>query len=296
MKHYVLKHCSHVGWCAECFVLFGSALIRTLCAEKSVLCDTVRIVFVLARGCFMARLEGSTLSIWNLAFIPCLASLPFLPPVSRHPRFPSVSSSHSSSSAVSPTLHSDDQLERAGLSLFISSRFSSLHILPLLCTSPLFTLHFSFPLFHLFNLIPHSVAFPSSCAISSLLSTNLLFLYLCERGPEHILISRFHISASPAAPSLVVQPWLSVWLSVCVCAAPCLNIHAKLKARIRWYTWMLTCAANMWVCTMLMRAFRVGVLSSLSLSLSPSLALSVDQCAAATCCSTKKLLCWTKVT
>lgn len=44
-------------------MLFGSALIRTLCAEKSVLCDTVRVVFVLARGCSVGRLEGSTLSI-----------------------------------------------------------------------------------------------------------------------------------------------------------------------------------------------------------------------------------------
>lgn len=39
--------------------------VRSLghCAEKLVLCDMLRIVFVLARGHFMGRLEGSTLSI-----------------------------------------------------------------------------------------------------------------------------------------------------------------------------------------------------------------------------------------
>lgn len=44
-------------------MLFGSALVGTPCAEESVLCDPVRIVFVLARGRFVGRLEGSTLSI-----------------------------------------------------------------------------------------------------------------------------------------------------------------------------------------------------------------------------------------
>lgn len=48
----------------------------------------------------------------------------------------------------------------------------------------------------------------------SSLRQSVVSLFLCERGPEHILISRFHISASPVAPSLVAQPRLSVCRSV----------------------------------------------------------------------------------
>lgn len=39
-------------------MLFGSTLIRTLCALKSLLFDTVRIVFVLATGCFYGEVRG----------------------------------------------------------------------------------------------------------------------------------------------------------------------------------------------------------------------------------------------
>lgn len=78
---------------------------------------------------------------------------------------------------------------------------------------------------------------------SPLLSTNLLFLYLCERGHEHILISRFHISDLPAAPSLVVQPWLGVRL----CAWSSVSEYTcKTAAHINACTpgCKLTCAAD----------------------------------------------------
>lgn len=186
MKHYVLKHCSHVGWCRECFVLFGSALIGTLCAEKSVLCYTVRIVFVLARGRFLGRLEGFTLSIWNLAFISCLALLS-LPSSSKFPflhshllPFPRLSFLQSVS-AVSPTLHSDDQLERAVFTLFISSHFPLyiyslyfVHLHSLLCIS-----HSSFFIFLI--RFPTLLPSPSSYAVSSSLHQSVVSLFVWAR-------------------------------------------------------------------------------------------------------------------
>lgn len=127
-------------------MLFGSTLIRTLCAKKSVLFDTVQIVFVLAMGCFYGEVRG--VHPINLKFIiqfPCSLP-PFLlcsdVPFAELPVFPFVRSLLSSSE-VSPTLHSDDRLEKAAHALPLLT-FSSLHHLALLCTSPLFTLHFSF--------------------------------------------------------------------------------------------------------------------------------------------------------
>lgn len=125
-------------------MLFGSTLIRTLCAKKSVLFHTVQIVFVLAMGCFYGEVRG--VHPINLKFIIQFpGSLPrFLlcsdVPFSDNPVFPFV---RSLSSEVGPTLHSDDRLEKAAHALPLLT-FASLHHLALLCTSPLFTLHFSF--------------------------------------------------------------------------------------------------------------------------------------------------------
>lgn len=118
---------------------------------------------------FMGRLEGSTLSIWNLAFTPSLA--PFLPPLLLyslllHSCFLSLPPlSLLSSSAVSPTLHWWPAGESSAHSFHLLT-FSSLPLLPLLCTSPLFTLHFSVPNVSIFliwflTLLPWSPRMPS---------------------------------------------------------------------------------------------------------------------------------------
>lgn len=152
--------------------------------------------------------------LFFLFLSPCLLSSVLFPPPS-------------SSSAASPTLHSDDQLERAAFALS-----SHLNILSVLCTSLLYSLRFLPPRFHLFNLIPHSFCLPLS--VCHLFSPNLLFLCLYERGPEYILISQFHISALPAAPSLAVQPWLSVRVSAC-------EYTCRTSAPKNAYTWMPVC-------------------------------------------------------
>lgn len=128
---------------------------------------------------FIGRLEGSTLSIWNLAFTPSLA--PFLPPLLLYSLL--LHSCFLSFPPLSPLLlsrQSDSALWREQCTLF-----SSPHIL-LSASSPstlyISSLYFAFLLpqrFHLINLIPHSVALVSSYAIPSTLSTNLLFLYFC---------------------------------------------------------------------------------------------------------------------
>lgn len=149
-------------------MLFGSTLIRTLCAEKSVLFDTVRIVFVLAMGCFYGEVRGvhpinlkcslhsllSFLSSSSVLIFPVSPFLfSFLPSHLFLPLF--------SSSAVTPTLHSGDQLEKAVHTLLICSH--SLPCVLFLYFVHLLSLHFSFPRrFPLFNLIPLS-----SCAVSS---------------------------------------------------------------------------------------------------------------------------------
>lgn len=47
---------------------------------------------------------------------------------------------------------------------------------------------------------------------SSISSPSFCCFCICmSEAPEHILISRFHISALPAAPSLAAQPRFSVW-------------------------------------------------------------------------------------
>lgn len=48
----------------------------------------------------------------------------------------------------------------------------------------------------------------------SLLSSTLPSLYLSEQGPEQTLISQFHVIASPAAPSLVANPWHCLYETV----------------------------------------------------------------------------------
>lgn len=118
----------------------------------------------------------------------------------------SYPSAPASRSPPGPTLHWDDQ--RGGER---EERESFLHPLLLHPSTRVGFFFFGSFVFIFFNLIPHSVAPPHPLPplLCHLLSTNLLFLYLCERGPEHILISRFHISGSPAAPSLVVQPSLA---------------------------------------------------------------------------------------
>lgn len=180
----------------------------------------------------MGRLEGSTQSIWNLAFISRCTFPPFLPSSSAlkfpFPTFSSPSFFLLLFSSVSQCSQSYFALwwpaGESSIHSFHLLTFSSLHFLSALCTSPLVCISLS-PLFIFLIWFP-LCCLPPLRMPSPLLSTNLLFLYLCERGPEHILISRFHISALPEAPSLVVQPWLSVWLRVHGVA--CLNIHAKL--------------------------------------------------------------------
>lgn len=112
---------------------FGSTLIKTLCAEESVLFDSVRIVFVLTMGYLNG--EGKV----NLINLKC----------SLHPLHSMFSSSSCTlvflfiSSAVTLAFDSVDQLERAAHILFISS-----FPLSLLCISVSL-------LFSDFNLIPH---------------------------------------------------------------------------------------------------------------------------------------------
>lgn len=164
-------------------MLFGSTLIRTLCAEKSVLFDTVRIVFVLAMGSFYGEVRGVHPINLKFSIHPLLSSLPS----SSALIFPSPTFLFSfSSSSLSPLLLSS----QSDSALMTSWReqctlFSSPHIL-LSASSPstlyISPLYFAFlrpQRFHLFNLIPHSVALVSSYAIPSTLSTNLLFLYFC---------------------------------------------------------------------------------------------------------------------
>lgn len=127
-------------------MLFGSTLIRTLCAEKSVLFDTVRIVFVLAMGSFYGEVRGVHPINLKFSIHPLLSSLPS----SSALIFPSPTFlfSFSSSSLSSPPQQSvrlctDDQLMRAVHTLFISSHsplclFSLyfVHLPSLLCISP----------------------------------------------------------------------------------------------------------------------------------------------------------------
>lgn len=111
-------------------------------------------------------------------------------------------------------LCTDNQQEREALALF-----SSLHSFSLYNSS----LYFAVPFpsrSHLFNLNPT----PLMRYLLSSLSQSVVSLFLCERGPEHILISQLHISALPAAPSLVVQPWLSVCCSMSAYTA---HAHGK---------------------------------------------------------------------
>lgn len=62
-------------------------------------------------------------------------------------------------------------------------------------------------------------ALHSGSSRPSLLSSSLPSLYLSEQGPEQTLISQFHVIASPAAPSLVANPWHCLYETVmCV---PC---------------------------------------------------------------------------
>lgn len=82
MKHYVLKHCSHVGWCRECFVLFGCALIGTLCSEVGIVWYTLNC-FCFGSGPFYGRVRGVHPINLNFSIHPLLSSafslLPFLP-------------------------------------------------------------------------------------------------------------------------------------------------------------------------------------------------------------------------
>lgn len=124
-------------------MLFGSTLIRTLCAEKSVLFDTFRIVFVLAMGSFYREVRGVHPINLKFSIHPLLSSLPsssalILPS-------PTFLFSFFSSSLSSPPQQTVRlcTLERAVHTLFISSHsplciFSLyfVHLLSLLCISP----------------------------------------------------------------------------------------------------------------------------------------------------------------
>lgn len=126
-------------------------------------------------------------------------------------------------------LCTDNQQERAARALFSSLRSFSLY------SSSLYYAFFFPSRSHLFNLNPT----PLMRYLLSSLSQSVVSLFLCERGPEHILISQLHISALPAAPSLVVQPWLSVCCSMSEYTA---NAHKK---NVFPRTWMPPCAADM---------------------------------------------------
>lgn len=71
----------------------------------------------------------------------------------------------------------------------------------------------------------------------SLFSSFLPSLYLSEQGPEQTLISRFHVIASPAAPSLVANPWHCLYeTAMCLPCAPLIvqAAIAKYAAATQW--------------------------------------------------------------
>lgn len=98
------------------------------------------------------------------------------------------------------SLSPDNQQERGA-----HARFISLHSF----SSYKSSLYFAFfPLiFLIWILFPHILS-------SLLLLPICCFLIFVQRGPGHILISQLHISALPAAPSLVVPPWLAACLNI----------------------------------------------------------------------------------
>lgn len=98
-------------------MLFGSTLIRTLCALKSLLFDTVRTVFVLAMGCFYGEIRGVRPINLKRSIHTLLGFLP--------PSLPSILPSFLASfSAQSLSLHS----------AFLPSRSSPPQQSALLCT------------------------------------------------------------------------------------------------------------------------------------------------------------------
>lgn len=135
-------------------MLFGSTLIRTLCALKSLLFDTVRTVFVLAMGCFYGEVGGVRPINLKRSIHTLLSFLP--------PSLPSfLLSSRLSLLCPSPcTLLSFSRSSPPQQSVLLCTLMTSwrercthaLFICPCspLCIfslcSPLFTLHFSFPL------------------------------------------------------------------------------------------------------------------------------------------------------
>lgn len=84
-----------------------------------------------------------------------------------------------------------------------------------------------------------SISSPSVCC----------FCICMSEAPEHILISRFHISVLPAAPSLAVQPRLSV-LTARARQQQQIWTHTQksLSKRILTPACKFPCAANTWVC------------------------------------------------
>lgn len=88
------------------------------------------------------------------------------------------------------------------------------------------------------------------CHLLFSLHQSVVSLFLCKWGPEHILISRFHISALPAAPSLVVQPWLSVCCSVSeyTCEKSCTQTFAHLACAAEMWVLALLCTVLCWSC------------------------------------------------